>query len=172
MNKYENGKIYQISNTINDDVYIGSTTQALNQRMAKHRYDCKKKSCKIYKVMNELGIDNFYIELIEDFPCERKEQLLAREGQVIRERGTLNGVIANRTWSEWVDDNRESYNEKRREYYKTHTEQLKANQKKCQQKRMEEKHDEILAKNMSIENGLLLYVNVVVRCIKKAYNGI
>jgi predicted GIY-YIG superfamily endonuclease len=34
---YKNGKIYCIRNKINDDVYIGSTTQPLSQRMAKHR---------------------------------------------------------------------------------------------------------------------------------------
>ena len=43
MNKYRNGKIYQISNTVTDDVYIGSTTAGLSQRMAKHRNECKRK---------------------------------------------------------------------------------------------------------------------------------
>jgi hypothetical protein len=37
--------------------------------------------------------DYWYIELNEDCPCERKEQLTQREGQVIREIGTLNKRI-------------------------------------------------------------------------------
>ena len=30
--------------------------------------------------MNELGIDNFYIELVEELSCENIEQLRKREG--------------------------------------------------------------------------------------------
>ena len=40
---YQNGKIYCIRNTIDDDVYVGSTTQALSQRMEKHRSDFRKR---------------------------------------------------------------------------------------------------------------------------------
>ena len=37
MPDYSQGKIYQILNTITDDVYIGSTTQLLCNRMKSHR---------------------------------------------------------------------------------------------------------------------------------------
>ena len=39
--KYENGKISCIRNNIDDDIYVGHTTQALSQRMEKHRSDAK-----------------------------------------------------------------------------------------------------------------------------------
>ena len=34
---YGNGKIYKIVNTIDNDIYIGSTCQPLSKRMAWHR---------------------------------------------------------------------------------------------------------------------------------------
>jgi group I intron endonuclease len=93
---YKSGKIYCIRNDINEEIYVGSTTQSLSQRMAKHRFDSKKRTHKVYKLMNTIGIEHFYIELIEEHPCDSKEQLTKREGEVIRERWTLNIKIAGR----------------------------------------------------------------------------
>ena len=42
--------------------------------------------------MNELGIEHFYIELIEKHPCDSKEELLQKEGEHIRKIGTLNTI--------------------------------------------------------------------------------
>ena len=36
INKYSNGKIYKITNNINNECYIGSTITDLNKRMAEH----------------------------------------------------------------------------------------------------------------------------------------
>ena len=87
---YKNGKIYQILNNVNDDMYVGSTTQPLCKRSYKHKKDCKSRDCRIHKVMREIGEDNFYIELIESLSCNSKEELNAREGHYIRERDNLN----------------------------------------------------------------------------------
>ena len=97
---YKNGKIYCTRNNINDDIYVGSTTQPLSKRMAKHRVDAKreiKMHSIFYSKVNELGIERFYIELLEDYPCESLKQLRKREGEFIREIGTLNHHIAGRT---------------------------------------------------------------------------
>ena len=77
--KYENGKIYCIRNCIDNDVYAGHTTQALSKRMDKHRSDCrtsKSQSRIIYLKMRELGIENFYIELLEKYPCDDIEDVV------------------------------------------------------------------------------------------------
>ena len=63
--------------------------------------------------MNELGVDNFYIELIENFPCENVELLRKREGELIRELGTLNSRIERRTSKEWREENKDIRKEKR-----------------------------------------------------------
>ena len=102
---YKNGKIYQILNIINDDVYVGSTTQPLCKRLFKHKSDTKVRDGNIHKLIRELGEDKFYIELIESYPCNNREELRAREGYYIRERGSLNKAIAGRTRQEWFEDN-------------------------------------------------------------------
>ena len=101
---YQNGKIYGIRNNVDEDIYVGSTTQTLSKRMAKHRIDMigNKKDRKLYSKMNELGVENFYIELIENCPSENLEQLRKREGHHIREIGTLNSLIAGRSKKEWI----------------------------------------------------------------------
>ena len=105
---YQNGKIYKILNIVDDDCYVGSTTQALSKRMSKHRKDMNsdmKKNRLLYTKMRLLGVDSFYIELIEDFPCESVEQLRQREGHFIRDMGTLNHIIAGRTKKDWTLEN-------------------------------------------------------------------
>ena len=67
---------------------MGSTIETLGVRMAKQRAQYKlKPHYELYKHMQELGIEHFYIELIEHFSCNGVYELRAREGQFIRERG-------------------------------------------------------------------------------------
>ena len=102
--EYKNGKIYKILNTVDNSCYVGSTTQTLSTRMAKHRAHVDSEAAqdrKLYSKLRELGKDSFYIELIEDYPCDSKDQLRRREGLFIRELATLNHVVAGRTAKEW-----------------------------------------------------------------------
>ena len=118
---YKNGKIYCVRNNITDDIYVGSTTQPLSKRMAKHRQDSRreiKMHRPFYLIVNELGIENFYIELIEECPCESLEQLRKLEGHYIRKMGTLNQQIAGRTCKEWLEQNKEKVKEYFKEYSK------------------------------------------------------
>ena len=46
--------------------------------------------------MIDVGVDNVYIELIEAFPCNTKEELLSKEGEWVRKIGTLNRNIEGR----------------------------------------------------------------------------
>ena len=91
MPDYSQGKIYKIVNTVNDKVYIGSTTCTLAQRMAGHRVWAKTNRSKIYKAMRCHGVQNFKIELIKDYPCESKKQLEDREFKIIK-KYLANGV--------------------------------------------------------------------------------
>jgi hypothetical protein len=43
--------------------------------------------------MRDTGVEHFYIELIEEYPCDNKDQLQAREGLRIRKQATLNKII-------------------------------------------------------------------------------
>ena len=136
-NKYSNGKIYSVRNIIDDDVYIGSTCSSLSQRMVKHRSDSKRLKMRLYDKMQEIGVDNFYIELVEEHPSDNIEQLRRREGELIRLMGTLNKRIDGRTQSEYYQDNRERklqymadnrdyFLQKHREYNESHREEMRA----------------------------------------------
>ena len=115
---YKNGKIYQILNNVNDDVYVGSTTQLLCKRFYCHKSqsDSLFRKYKLHELMRTIGKNNCYIELIENYPCNAKEELLAREGHYIRERATLNQQIAGRTRKERREVNAEHIKEKQRIY--------------------------------------------------------
>ena len=129
--KYQDGKIYKILNTENDDVYIGSTTQKLSKRMTNHRIQAKNgKNHLLYQQMREIGDDKFYIELIEEFPCENLEQLNKREGEFIREVATLNKKVAGRTKKEYKNDYKEHISEKGKQYYQDNREEILQRQRK------------------------------------------
>ena len=120
-NKYKNGKIYTIWNTMTDDIYVGSTCQTLCKRMTTHRDNRNQPKCinrKLYKLMNEVGVDKFKIELIELFPCGSKDELRKREGFHIRQIGNLNMVIEDRTAKEY----RETHQEQIKEYMEKYRE--------------------------------------------------
>lgn len=55
-----------------------------------------------------LKYDSAYIELIENYPCENKDQLNRREGQFIREtEKCVNKAVAGRTYAEYYADNKD-----------------------------------------------------------------
>ena len=102
---YQEGKIYKIYNTINDDIYVGSTTLKLCERMRDQR-NCvnneAKKDRLLYKAFREHGVDNFHIELIEKCPCNDRDELRRTEGEYIRSlKPYLNMNIAGRTRADW-----------------------------------------------------------------------
>ena len=131
---YNNSKIYCIRNSINDMIYIGSTTQPLSKRMGEHRnnINCVKcKNYKLYETMRELGRYNFYIELLENYECNNLEDLRKREGELIREYKTeLNNRIAGRTGNEWYYENKD----KKKKYYETNKDTIKECQKEWSRK--------------------------------------
>ena len=87
---YSNGKIYQVMNIINNEVYVGSTCQRLSKCMAEHRRHAVEHEGRLYDEMRRLCPTSFHIELIENYPCGNKDELTARQQVYIRERGTLN----------------------------------------------------------------------------------
>ena len=133
-NKYQNGKIYTIRNK-NDDtlIYVGSTVQQLHKRFYEHKIHAYNEKSKEYnkllyqKIRETNNINDWYIELYEDFPTDRKEQLNKREGEIIREIGTLNKLIAGRTPKEWRENNKNKINEWREKTKEKLKEQRKDN---------------------------------------------
>ena len=73
---YKNGKIYKLVSDNTNNIYIGSTCNKLCKRLYHHRWDAKNHQISSSKLFI---YDDIKIILIEDYPCERKEQLLSRE---------------------------------------------------------------------------------------------
>ena len=138
MPDYSKGKIYKILNNIDDEIYVGSTVETLSHRMAKHRCDMKRKHCILYQYMLKLGVSNFYIELIENYPCNDLYELRAREGHYIRERGTLNMVIAGRTSKEWYD---ELISQRKKEHRQTNLEEVRSRDREYRTNNIERARD-------------------------------
>ena len=131
--KYKNGKIYTIRYK-NDDslIYVGSTVQPLFKRWHQHKQilnNEKYNNILLYKKIRETNIDDWYIELYEDCSCESKEQLNKREGQIIREIGTLNKKISGRTKKEYIEDNKDEILQNKKEYYEANKDTMLQKQK-------------------------------------------
>jgi len=144
MPNYQKGQIYSIRRNKTEDVYIGSTTIKLSQRMSLHRQAFKRwkeKKGPFVTSFHLLEHEDAYIELIENFPCETKYELHKREGQIMRiTDNCVNKQIAGRTYKEYCEDNPEKIKEKNAFQYQKNKEELK--EKKV--KYYEENRDRIL----------------------------
>jgi hypothetical protein len=112
MPDYNKGKIYTIRSHLTDKIYIGSTCNSLNVRMAQHIYNFKKG--RNTTSFNLLEYPDAYIELLEVFPCKTKEELNKREGEIIRSSfHAVNKVITGRTRKDtnkaYYDANKEKH---------------------------------------------------------------
>ncbi len=120
MVNYGNGKIYIIRSHQTDDVYYGSTTKEyLSQRIDKHRSSYKRwKNGKHHYVTayEILKYDDAYIELVELYPCNSRDELTSREGSYIRNNDCVNKVVPGRTEKEFREDNREYVKEREKKY--------------------------------------------------------
>lgn len=177
--KYQRGKIYIIKNKVNDKVYIGSTIETLSQRFTKHKYKSKKETYKLYNAFQEIGIDNFYMELIKLYPCKSKEELDIEEDkymdvydsinngyntfrpvknrEIVKEKAKQyrnnNPEIVKQRWKNYYENNKEKLKEKRKKYEE-------ANKDKIRQtwKQYYEKHKEKINERRK-ENNKLYYEN-------------
>jgi len=125
MVKYENGKIYKIIDNTNGDIYVGSTCNKLSRRITNHRasYNCylnpniKQGYMRSFDILKN---NDYKIILIEEYPCENKEQLLLREQYWIDKLDCINynNPIHNQKKynREYRKKNREQYNENSRRW--------------------------------------------------------
>lgn len=86
-NKYQRGKIYKIISTHAENVYIGSTAaKTLAQRLSEHRQCYKRYLEGKFPFVTSFEIlkhTEYKIVLIESFPCNSRDELLAREQHYI-----------------------------------------------------------------------------------------
>ena len=168
MPNYQCGKIYKIEaqNEDEGDIYIGSTTKnTLAERMTRHRSSYKRwkngetNYVTSFKLFDKYGIENCKIYLIENFPCNTKDELKSREGHFIKSMTCVNRCIAGQTQKEYrekynakfmpiiLQKQREAYDDvakaKKKAYVEAHKEEISQKQKEFVQKNYDkiyEKH--------------------------------
>ena len=121
INKYHNSKIYTIRSFMTNKFYIGSTTQPLYKRLYKHRHSKQQYQDNKFHYITSFDIlqyDDNYIELLEDYKCENKNQLEKREGELIRlHRDNCVNIINVGTSIEEKTKNKKQYD---KQYHKNH----------------------------------------------------
>jgi hypothetical protein len=127
MPNYQNSKIYKLWSPQGeeDEIYIGSTTQLLYMRKSHHKN--KSSLCKS-KILFE-KYDDVRIEVIEEYPCNSKAELLKKEGEHIRNNKCLNKIIPDRTKKEYYEDNKEYIKLKSKDYTINHKEKISEKKK-------------------------------------------
>jgi hypothetical protein len=171
MPDYSKGQIYTIR-CRNDDtlIYVGSTIQPLHKRFYSHKIDSKKEKCMNRLLYIEVNGDwtNWYIELYENYPCNSKNELEKKEGEVIRLIGNLNAKIAGRDKKEYRIDNADKIKEKNKQYKIENANKIKQyyidNSDKIKQYYIENA-DKI--KQYQIENADKIKEKRRLRCLKK-----
>ncbi len=127
MPDYNKGKIYTIRCRTDETlIYVGSTIQPLSVRIGEHKRrgnNVKYQNILLYRTINN-NWDDWYVELYEEKSCENKEQLCKREGEVIREIGTLNTRIECRTLKEYTEDNKDKIAIKQKTYRENNKDDL------------------------------------------------
>ena len=98
MNKYQNSSIYKLSSYSQPNlIYVGSTYQTLNKRLKGHKNAFnafnrgKGKYCSSFEII-KLG--DYHIDLIENFPCENRQQLNCRETYFIKTMNCVNKCVS------------------------------------------------------------------------------
>jgi hypothetical protein len=154
MPDYQKGKIYKLWSPQGNEIYIGSTINPLAKRLNQHKNhnnNCNSK----YLFEN---YDNVKIELIQEYPCNNKMELVKKEGEHIRSNECLNKVVPGRTLKEWREDNKE----RNTEYFKEWCENNKDRYKECQKVWYENNKQKILeihSKKFECDCGSVISTN-------------
>lgn len=146
MERYSNAKIYRIEPICEheeDEVYIGSTCMKyLSQRFSIHKQAYKewqknkKNNISSYRLFERYGFENCRIVLLEDFYCENKNQLLAREAYYQKSMKCVNKYVAFQSKEErkdyiknYSENNKEQISEQKKIYWEHNKKQISEQQK-------------------------------------------
>lgn len=150
MNGYEGGKIYRL--VCGDKVYYGSTIQTLEKRFIAHKSKYTsflKGEGGYYSSFEVLKLEDYKIELVEDYPCSSKKELELREKYYITNFECVNKCIPRRSRKQWRIDNYDKFIDNQKKYLEANKEKIKernrlwreANKEAINQKARESYHE-------------------------------
>jgi hypothetical protein len=127
-NRYSRGKIYKIVDNTNGNIYVGSTTEpTVARRLATHRSNYKSYldgKCQYMSSYKILENGDFDIVLVENCPCDTKDELFKRERHYIETLDCVNKNIPGRTKKEWYNENKDVKLDRAKKYYTENKEKV------------------------------------------------
>lgn len=139
MPNYQNGKIYKIESLEGECVYYGSTIQKLCVRMAEHKRRFKNIDVP-RSASNVVKYNDAKIYLVENYPCNTKEELCAREGYYIKNNDCVNRYVAGRDYKQWYEDNKEDISNWKKQHYQENKEDVLKQRKQYYEKIKNNQH--------------------------------
>lgn len=133
MPDYQKGKIYKLVSNVTNKIYIGSTTQTLDQRKQGHEKDYRhyiNTGQNYVSSFNIIEDGNYDIVLLENYPCDNESQLFKREGHWQKNMECVNKNIAGRTVQEYYADNKDTISKYLKEYCVANKDTILENQRK------------------------------------------
>ena len=174
---YSHGKVYKISSPSCPElgVYIGSTVETLSRRIASHRSHFHRWQAGKNNFVTSFDIlkaGDAVITLLEDVPCERKEQLLARERHWVEVTECVNRCLPGRTKSQYTADHHDSFLSYWKDYRVQNHERISAQRveyRRLNQDRIRETRSEVITCECGSE---LLKVNLSAHRKTKKHNDL
>lgn len=134
MPDYQKSKIYKLYSPSKNLVYYGSTVQTLSQRLNEHisrhkKYTNDNNYCAFVRSFLVLDCEDYKIELVEEYECNNKQQLLKKEAEYIKINECVNKEIPLRTKKEWKIDNADKIKEQDKQYRIDNADKIREQQK-------------------------------------------
>jgi group I intron endonuclease len=165
-NQYSEGKVYKITNTQNDEIYVGSTCRSLKVRMSKHISTSKTlKQMKLYQAFNKYGAENFEIELLQSYSNITVCELRKHEQRYIHDLNptyntydAVKDIVYYKNYTKNYNQNYQAQNkdilrEKKREYHEKNKETIREKQKvyhKQNKDKLKKQRQEYYIKNADV----------------------
>ena len=150
MVNYQQGKIYKIVCHVSGFTYYGSTCEpTLARRLHQHKLAFQnhkdKPLCLSHKVLEN---DSYGIFLVENFPCNNKDELRTRERFYVENMDCVNKCMPIRfegeqsIWfKEYYENNKQKMLDNHKTYYLEHKSEISEYQKQYRQKNKEKSNE-------------------------------
>ena len=159
MDKYQRGKIYKIISTHTDMIYIGSTAEpTLARRLAGHRKSYNQYLEGRHNYISSFELlqhPEYKIVLVELFPCNLRDELLAREqhhidlagDNCVNKRKAFTGLTKQEYHANYhqqqYEENKEKILDRNKQYYEDNKERMKQKYEENKQKILDRKKQRV-----------------------------